>query len=331
MANKVFIPPLWAVDNNSGNSLTMSQVSSLVNTEMTKRTADLVRIDGTRSMKGSLDIDGHEVINVKVPESDNALASMKTVKGHWNALNPIFDKTNFNMSLTGHKCTASSQYLPWGTRSDPDNAFDNNTTTEWITGTSGKRSWIKIELQNHVQIWKVSFHPRNGHQRTTQLFTNYIFEASNDDINYDLLLKSTNQIDQIRTFEIEVTKPYKFFKFEGDGLQTMGLSLIELFEVIPMNKSILDSEINHLINTVPNMHLSLKSGNVPFLALDLTGKPIINSTSNLMLDNNGFIYTNSGDIKFGRDIDINFNAIKNVNWPNNVDDGANKQYVDKNK
>ena len=172
-SKKVFIPPLWQeVETSSGVKL--SQVSSLVNAEIAKQTSDLVKTDGTRSMKANLDLDDYEIINPKVPESNNALASMITVRNHWNALNSVFDKTNINIfPVTGQICTASSQYLPWGSRSNPDNVFDNKLTSEWITGTAGKRSWVKVQLPNTIQICKVSFHPRNGHQKTTQIFTNY--------------------------------------------------------------------------------------------------------------------------------------------------------------
>ena len=102
---------------------------------------------------------------------------------------------------------------------NPENAFDNTPNTQWITGTGGRRSWIKVELPKTRQIWKVSFHPRTGHQRTTQLFTHYWLEGSSDDVTYERILESRDQTDQDRIFEIEsvapfrsVTKPYKFFK-----------------------------------------------------------------------------------------------------------------------
>ena len=54
--NRIFIPTLW-VEESTASGITMSQVSSLLSTELTKRTADLLKTDGTRSMKSNFDLD----------------------------------------------------------------------------------------------------------------------------------------------------------------------------------------------------------------------------------------------------------------------------------
>ena len=95
-------------------------------------------------------------------------------------------------------------------------------------------------------------------------------------------------------------------------------------------KQYVDNGLDNLFNVLFKNTPALTQGNIPFVALDVNNKPIINSSSNLMIDNQGFIFTNSGSIKFGREVDVNFNTIKNVNFPSNVDDAANKQYVDMN-
>ena len=44
-----------------------------------------------------------------------------------------------------------------------------------------------------------------------------------DGITYEKILESHDQIDQVREFSPDVTKPFKFFKFTLDGQSAMGL------------------------------------------------------------------------------------------------------------
>ena len=171
---------------------------------------DFLRLDGTNKMQGDLDLsefhihnikdlngvadtpikvnsgfdlNGQEIVNPKIPESDNALASMKTVTLNREALEPLFDKSDTNIfPVVGQRASCSSYYVPWGSRAEPKNAFDGSTESQWVVGKGGQRSWIKIELPSPKQIWKISLLPRRGHQQTTQYFTHYWVEASNNDV-----------------------------------------------------------------------------------------------------------------------------------------------------
>ena len=66
---------------------------------------------------------------------------------------PMFTKNNTNiLPILGQTASASSQYVPWGSGADMINAYDNNANTQWLVGTGGKRSWIKVELPSEKQI-----------------------------------------------------------------------------------------------------------------------------------------------------------------------------------
>ena len=108
-------------------------------------------------MKGNIDLRTFEIVNPKIPESDNALAlaSVKTLRNQWDALEPAFKKSNGNVfPITNQIVTASSH----DQSSVLQNAFDNTLTTERVTETPQMRSWIKIELPTAKQIWTVSLH-----------------------------------------------------------------------------------------------------------------------------------------------------------------------------
>ena len=93
------------------------------------------------TVKSDLDLNGVKILNNKIPESENALASTKTVNNNSKALEQLFTKDNNNIfPVNNQKASASSQYAGWGHGSNPSNAFDNNSSTQWNTGMSGKRS-----------------------------------------------------------------------------------------------------------------------------------------------------------------------------------------------
>ena len=62
MLNRVFINTLWE-NNDTGTGVTMSQVSTFVAGELTKGTADLVKIDGTRPMTGNFNVSQNAITN----------------------------------------------------------------------------------------------------------------------------------------------------------------------------------------------------------------------------------------------------------------------------
>ena len=251
---------------------------------------------------------------------------MKTLTNVSKSLEPVFTKSTTNIfPITGQIASASSQYTRWGNRSNPSNAFDNDSNTQWITGTGGRRSWIKIELPNPKQIWKAEFHPRGGHQQTTQYFTDYWFEGSNDDINYERILESSDHVTQVRTFEFTITKPYKFFKFEGDGVSTMGLTEIKLFEAIPITKDYIDESIDNISEISTS---NLTTGFIPFSKVDSNNKLTFNLSNNLILDDNGNISTPNTSLSFLKNLDMNQNTIENLPLPVNNNDVSSKQYVD---
>ena len=302
-----------------------------------------LKLNDNVEMGGDIDLKGNEIINPKVPQSDNALALVKTVKDNREVFEPLFHKDTSNIfPVAGQIASSSSYYLPWGNSAKPDNAFDDNPKTQWVTGTGGRRSWIKVELPNPIQIWKVEFHPRLGHQQTTQLFTTYWFEASTDDTNYDRLLESQLQIDNVRPFEIPVTRPYKYFKFEGDGRSTMGLAEIKMYEATLVTRNYVTQTISDSVRYIPalalgggiirnsnneleldtNVYLEspiISRGFIPFVSSNF-----INSQSSLELNSTGHLI----NAKFGNNADLDYNNIINLNIPVNPDDAANKSYVD---
>ena len=379
MTTKVYIPSLWTDDGQL-------DVTALINSATAAATAGLLKVDGTRSMQGNLnldnneihnlkllkpvaggdiDLDGsfnmknynllniqglspmttlklngpvdmfgdidlrdrYEILNPKIPQSDNSLARFKEVRHNYSLIDEIYVKHTTNMfPVPNQVVTASSHWLPWGSKSAPEHVFDNNFKTQWVTGTGGQRSWVQVELPSKVQIWKVRFHPRTGHQQTTQLFTHYWFEGSVDGNTYERILESHDQIDQVREFTLNVTKPFKFFKFTGDGISTMGLTGIEMFEATLLKQS----DIDDSISTLPKVVLPsvASQGNIPWLTVDNNGNPILSSSLNLKLDDQGLLSTHSGDIKFGRNINMNFNRIKKLDTPINPNDAVTKGYVD---
>ena len=241
---------------------------------------DFLRLDGTNKMQGDLDLsefhihnikdlngvadtpikvnsgfdlNGQEIVNPKIPESDNALASMKTVTLNREALEPLFDKSDTNIfPVVGQRASCSSYYVPWGSRAEPKNAFDGSTESQWVVGKGGQRSWIKIELPSAKQIWKISLLPRRGHQQTTQYFTHYWVEASNNDVKYDKILESTDPITHKRTFEFPVTKPYKYFRLEGDGKSSFGLTEFQMFEATVVTKTYVNDLVDHFKHLFDN-------------------------------------------------------------------------------
>ena len=69
-------------------------------------------------------------------------------------------------------------------------------------------------------------------------------------------------------------------------------------------------------------------GNIPWLTVDSNGNPVLSSSVNLKLDNQGTLSTHSGDINFGRNISMNFNRIKDLGMPIALQDATSKVYVD---
>ena len=58
MTTKVYIPSLWTDDQ--------FDVTALVNSATAAATSGLLKMDGTRSMHGNLNLDNNEIHNVKV-------------------------------------------------------------------------------------------------------------------------------------------------------------------------------------------------------------------------------------------------------------------------
>ena len=65
MTNRVFITELWNGEEVGNSGLTMNDVSKFVSAEITKGTADLVKIDGSRAMTGNFTVDKNALVNFK--------------------------------------------------------------------------------------------------------------------------------------------------------------------------------------------------------------------------------------------------------------------------
>ena len=93
-----------------------------------------LKFHSTIEMGSNIDLNGREIVNPRIPESDNALAAMKTVRDNYGSLEPAFTKETTNMfPVTGQIFSASSLFTSWGSRADPSNAFEIDLTTQWLT------------------------------------------------------------------------------------------------------------------------------------------------------------------------------------------------------
>ena len=88
----------------------------------------------------------------------------------------------------------------------------------------------------------------------------------------------------------------------------MGLSGIEMFEATLLKRN----DVDDAIKTLPKVVLCsvFSEGNISWLSVDNNGNPVLSSSLNLKLDDQGMLITHSGDVKFGLDINMNFNRIK---------------------
>ena len=94
--NREFIPELWGVENTP-SGISMSDVSTLVNAEITKATANIIVQDGSKPMLGSFDINQNNfrfasIINVDEcsAHSDFIKQRIKIYVGHYKSKISIF-------------------------------------------------------------------------------------------------------------------------------------------------------------------------------------------------------------------------------------------------
>ena len=86
-----------------------------------------LKLNDNVEMSGDIDLKGNEIINPKVPQSDNTLALVKTVKDKREVFEALFHKDTTNIfPVAGQIASSSSYYTQWGNSAKPDNAFDDN-------------------------------------------------------------------------------------------------------------------------------------------------------------------------------------------------------------
>lgn len=155
--NKIFIPALWLTNNNKAKSnVTMSQVSALINKEIANSTAGLLKVDGSRSMAGLLDINQNDFINVKnvVPPQ---LGDSIVIKGN-------FDLDNYNLdnvkNIRNVETISSVSGKPLQINSNIDLNNYNLQNVQGIAAPSGDKirlrsdvtSFGSIDLRNYNEI-----------------------------------------------------------------------------------------------------------------------------------------------------------------------------------
>ncbi len=135
---------------------------------------------------------------------------------------PILSQSNRNGFITSASSEFSVSTPAW-------TAFDDNNITGWQADGETAGAFIKIETPIRTIINRVVFRGAIG----GEIFTSWQFEGSTDDLNWDILVSSNEDLDALEdhSFHINSQQPYKFFRLlanTADGTNP-GLSKFQIY------------------------------------------------------------------------------------------------------
>ena len=268
---------------------------------------------------GNIDLrDNNEVINSKVPESDNGLARFKTVDNLYWSLANVYEKGSDRIYDSNQIVTASSFEPGWGV---PSNAFDLSPTSQWIVSNQGKNQpgWIKIEYPDQYSIYKIKLYPRQGNSAAFQHVKRWTLEGSNDDVTYDYIHSKIENVSVTKETEFKVTRPYKYFKLNTEGSGQHGFSSIDLFPAT------VAMQTPRIVGNLAN-----SNGEIPYVWKDSNNRLTMSSSENLKLNSSGELTSKLGHISLQDNLNMNLHLIEHVATPLRNHDAANRLYVDAN-
>ena len=296
------------VDMNNYNLQNIQGLSAMTGRPLTLR--------GDVQSYSNINLRGEsEIVNSKVPESDDGVARFKTVDNMYYSLENVFEKSPDHIVDHNRLVYASSQHTNWMIG---DKAFDSDPKSQWVIGIAeaSSKSWLKVKYTNSHSIYKIQLTARQPPQDVTHYVTRWTLFGSNDDNTYDYIFNAIANVTSTHTFEFKVSRPYNYFKFELEGRLQYGFSDVKLYPAF-------------VSKMTPRFVKGGTNGQVPFIYEDVNGNMRVSSTSNLQLDDKGQLYSKTlGHVPFSTNINLNGHTLENLASPVISSDGVNKLYVD---
>ena len=241
---------------------------------------NLLRTDGTNAMQANLDVNNNEIVNVVAiqgddvlvksdPKSSDSIVPKYMLDSTNSTIDSLFDKKNLPMNLDSAQITTTSEYGSSGSYGSIQNLIDDDPTSDWIINKDDTNTYVNvtIELSEATRIHRCDLLPRNGKQQTTHTIKHCYLEGSNDNASFTKIFESTEIINITRSYNFNVTLPYKYFKLTCTGNFQFGLSELKLYEATfehnflpPLSQIAINND--NLLYIKSLSHINIKAANI---------------------------------------------------------------------